>query len=189
MGRGRRIFVNNAGVACAGRVAETPLQDWDWITDINLMGVVRGCRAALPTMRASRGHLVNIASFAAIANAPGMAAYNVAKAGVLALSETLWHEEVAHGVGVSVVCPVFFTTRLLDSFRSVQLGRKALVARLMASSGVSADDVAEQVFAAVASGPFLVLTHGETRWQYRLKRLRPGLFARVLRKATRSLRG
>ncbi|KEZ77743.1 SDR family oxidoreductase [Salinisphaera hydrothermalis] len=181
------VFVNNAGVASSGTVADTPQADWDWITNINLMGVVRGCRAALPAIRASRGHIVNTASFAAIANAPGMASYNVTKAGVLSLSETLRAEERHHGVNVTVACPAFFSTNLMESFRSTTPGREVLVEKLMARSGVTADDVAGQIFDAVAAGRFLVLTHRDTRWQYRLKRLQPELFFRAVEKIARSM--
>ncbi|HET7313593.1 SDR family oxidoreductase [Salinisphaera sp.] len=185
--RGVDVFVNNAGVASSGSVADTPQADWDWIVDINLMGVVRGCRAALPALRASRGHIVNTASFAAIANAPGMVSYNVAKAAVLSLSETLRAEEHAHGVGVTVACPAFFATNLMESFRSTAPGREALVEKLMARSGVTAENVAEQIFDAVAARRFLVLTHRDTRWQYRLKRLQPELFFRAVEKTARSM--
>ncbi|MGB7755110.1 MAG: SDR family oxidoreductase [Salinisphaera sp.] len=181
------VFVNNAGVASSGTVADTPQADWDWIVDINLMGVVRGCRAAIPPLRASGGHIVNTASFAAIANAPGMASYNVAKAGVLSLSETLRAEERRNGVNVTVACPAFFATNLMESFRSTIPGREALVEKLMARSGVTAEDVADQIFEAVAKRRFLVLTHRDTRWQYRLKRLQPQLFFRAVEKTARSM--
>ncbi|WP_233544049.1 SDR family oxidoreductase [Salinisphaera sp. Q1T1-3] len=180
------VFINNAGVAGAGTVADTPAADWAWLIDINLMGVVRGTRAATPLLRASRGHLINIASFAAIANAPGMAAYNVAKAGVLSLSETVRHEEARHGIGVTVACPAFFATGLMDTFRSSRPGQKAMVEKLMQRSKVTAETVADDVFEAAAAGRFLVISHRESRWQYRLKRLQPELFARAVRKATRS---
>lgn len=181
------IFVNNAGVASSGTVADTPPADWDWLIDINLMGVVRGCRAALPAIRASRGCIVNTASFAAVANAPGMVSYNVAKAGVLSLSETLRAEEYANGVSVTVACPAFFATNLMDSFRSTTPGREALVEKLMARSGVTAEDVADQIYNAVAARRFLVLTHRDTRWQYRLKRLQPELFFRVVERVARTM--
>lgn len=181
------VFVNNAGVASSGTVADTPQADWDWLVDINLMGVVRGCRAALPAIRAARGHIVNTASFAAIANAPGMASYNVAKAGVLSLSETLRAEEYANGVGVTVACPAFFATNLMDSFRSTTPGREALVEKLMARSGVTAENVADRIHDAVAARRFLVLTHRDTRWQYRLKRLQPDVFFRVVERVARTM--
>ncbi|WP_348762509.1 SDR family oxidoreductase [uncultured Salinisphaera sp.] len=180
------VFVNNAGVASAGTAAETTPEDWEWLLDINLMGVVRGTRAALPLLRESRGRLINIASFAAIANAPGMASYNVAKAGVLSLSETVRGEEHRFGVGVTVACPAFFATNLMDNFRGAEPGQKDMVQKLMSRSSVTADTVADDIFEAAAAGRFLVISHRESRWQYRLKRLHPDMFFQAVRKATRS---
>ncbi|MES1950608.1 short chain dehydrogenase [Salinisphaera sp. S4-8] len=183
---GLDIFVNNAGVSNAGGVVDTPLEDWDWMLDINLMGVVRGARSALPMLRESRGHLVNIASFAAIANAPGMAAYNVAKSGVLSLSESIRGEEYDNGVGVTVACPAFFATNLLDSFRGTNERQRAMVEKLMRRARVSAEDVADDIYAAVRDKRFLVISHRDSRWQYRFKRVSPEGFFMAVRKATRS---
>ena len=180
------VFVNNAGVASAGTTAETSLEDWQWLLDINLMGVVRGTRAVIPLLRESRGHLINIASFAAIASAPGMASYNVAKAGVLSLSETVRGEEYRFGVGVTVACPAFFATNLMDNFRGSEPGQKDMVQKLMSRSRVTADTVADDIFEAAAAERFLVISHRESRWQYRLKRLQPEMFFQAVRKATRS---
>lgn len=183
---GLDIFVNNAGVSSAGTVVDTPLADWQWLLDINLMGAVHGSRAALPALRASRGHLINIASFAAIANAPGMAAYNVAKAGVVSLSETIRGEEYDNGVGVTVACPAFFATNLLDSFRGTDERQRATVDTLMRRARVSAADVADDIHRAVREGEFLVISHRTARWQYRLRRLSPERFFDAVPKATRS---
>lgn len=181
---GLDIFVNNAGVAGAGTVTDSDLEDWRWMLDINLMGVVHGSRAALPLLRESQGHLVNIASFAAIASAPGMAAYNVAKAGVVSLSESLRGEELENGVSVTVVCPAFFETNLLETFRGGEQQR-ATVAKLMTNSGVAAADVVEDIVRAVRDNRFLVLCHKSSRQQYWLKRLAPERFFRAVYKATR----
>jgi NAD(P)-dependent dehydrogenase (short-subunit alcohol dehydrogenase family) len=183
---GLDVFVNNAGVSSAGSVADTPLADWDWMLDINLMGVVRGSRAALPMLRASRGQLVNIASFAAIANAPGMAAYNVAKSGVLSLSESIRGEEHDNGVGVTVACPAFFATNLLESFRGTNARQRATVDKLMRRATVSAADVADDIHRGVRDGQFLVISHRTARWQYRMKRLSPQTFFNAVLKSTRT---
>ncbi|MES1924109.1 SDR family oxidoreductase [Salinisphaera sp. T31B1] len=180
------VFVNNAGVSSAGTVVETAIEDWDWMLDINLMGTVRGARAMLPLLRRSRGHLVNTASFAAIANAPGMAAYNVAKAGVLSLSESIRGEEHANGVGVTVACPAFFATNLLESFRGTNDRQKAMVRKLMERAKISASDVAAAIHQAVIDDRFLVIPGRTARWQYRMKRLSPETFFDAVLKATRS---
>jgi NAD(P)-dependent dehydrogenase (short-subunit alcohol dehydrogenase family) len=182
--RGVDVVVNNAGVGAAGSVVETPMSDWQWMLDINLLGVVRGCRTFVPMLLAARsGHVVNVASFAAIASAPGMVAYNVAKAGVLSLSESLRAEVFDEGVDVTVACPAFFQTNLLDSFRSPDPGVKAKVMRLMQRARINADDVADDIYHAVVTRRFLVISHDDARWQHRLKRVAPELFYREVRKA------
>jgi NADP-dependent 3-hydroxy acid dehydrogenase YdfG len=172
--------VNNAGVACAGSIAETSLEDWRWTLNIDLMGVVRGCRAFLPVLlEQGHGHIVNVASFAGIANAPRMGAYSAAKAGVISLSETLRAELAGTPVKVSVVCPAFFKTNLMDSARAPD-DAKAMANKLMAAATQSADDVAAIVFREIQRGSFLILpTHGE-RGRWRVKRFAPEMFFRKL---------
>lgn len=104
------VIVNNAGVASGGFFGELSLEDWDWQIAINLMGVVKGCKAFLPLLERSKGKIVNIASMAALMQGPAMSNYNVAKAGVVALSESLLVELALVEVGVHVVCPSFFQT-------------------------------------------------------------------------------
>ena len=102
---GLDILVNNAGIATGGRIDVESLDEWDRVVDINLMGVVRGCRAFTPLFKKQRsGHIVNTASAAGLVHPPMMSSYNTVKAGVVALSETLSHELHPYGVTVSVVC-------------------------------------------------------------------------------------
>jgi NAD(P)-dependent dehydrogenase (short-subunit alcohol dehydrogenase family) len=182
------VVVNNAGIAAAGTVQATPLADWEAVIDINLLGVVRGCRTFVPMLLSQRsGHVVNIASFAAIAAAPGMAAYNVAKAGVVSLSESLRAEVFDEGLDVTVACPAFFRTNLLESFRGPDPAAKVTVARFMDHAKVTADDVANDIFEAVMNGRFLVISHPDARWQYRIKRAAPELFYREVRRKMKRL--
>lgn len=112
------LVINNAGVAVGGAVGEVPLADWDWIMGINLWGVIYGCHYFLPEMRArGRGHILNVASIAAFACAGEMGPYNVTKAAVVALSETL-AGELSGDLGVTVLCPFFFKTNIAKSARS-----------------------------------------------------------------------
>lgn len=176
---GLDVLVNNAGVASGGRFERIDLADWDWIWEINLKGVVRGCRTFVPLFKEQRsGHLVNVASLAAIMNLPGMASYNVTKAGVLSLSETLRHELEPYGIATTVVCPAYVKTNIGDRMRSPDPGAAKVMAKLMESSTVTADDVADQVFDAVARKRFLVLTHPDGRRSARLKRYLPALVDR-----------
>lgn len=192
------VLINNAGVATAGTVIDSPLAQWQWVLDINLLGCVRGSRVLAPLLAAQRdGHIVNVASFAGIANPPAMASYNVAKAGVISLSETLRAEMAPFDVGVSVACPAFFKTRLMETSQAQaqetaaedaadalapQMGK--IVGKLMDKASVTAEDVAEDIARAVLGNRFLVITHPDARRQYHLKRLAPEMFFAMVRRST-----
>lgn len=176
------VVVNNAGIASAGSVVESRYSDWDTTMDINLMGVVRGCRELVPLLIAQgAGHVVNTASFAAIATPPGMAAYNVSKAAVVALSESLRAEIIDQGVDVSVACPSFFKTNLADSMISPDPAMKAVTEMIMARMPVSAEDVADDIYHAVMKRRFMVITHKDSRLQWRMKRAAPEFFYKMVR--------
>lgn len=180
---GLEVLVNNAGVAAAGDVEETSLEDWAWVLDIDLMGVVRGCHQFAGLMKRQKsGHIVNVSSFAGIAGLPFIAAYGVAKAGVIALSEALRAEMHPHGVGVTVACPAFVKTGLLETFRATRPDAHAKVARWMETSGVSAEQVAEEIARAIGDKRFLLLTHGQTRGPWRLKRWFPETYFKMVAK-------
>lgn len=171
------IVVNNAGVAAAGRIEETSIADWEWILDINVLGVVRGCKVFTPLFKTQgHGHFVNIASMAGLMLAPLMGSYNVSKAGVIALSETLRQELGDDGIGISCVCPAFFQTNLTQSMRSDIPGIQQNVNKLMKRSNVTADDVAEAIHGAVAKGDFWVLPHTNERRLWYVKRYTPKVF-------------
>jgi NAD(P)-dependent dehydrogenase (short-subunit alcohol dehydrogenase family) len=171
------VLVNNAGVAAAGTVLDTTMEDWRWMLEINLLGAVRVTHAFLPMMEeAKSGHVINVASAAGIVQSPGMASYNVAKAGMIALSETLRAEVAGYGVGVTVVCPSFFTTNLMESYRGPNEGARDLAAKLMDRSRLDAGDIAAAIVRGYRSEDFFVFGHNEARMAYHLKRFFPGLF-------------
>ncbi len=176
------VIVNNAGIASAGTVVESRYSDWDTTLDINLMGVVRGCRELVPLLLAQgAGHVVNTASFAAIATPPSMAAYNVSKAAVVALSESLRAEVIDAGVDVSVACPSFFKTNLTESMISPDPAMKRVTEMIMERMTVSAEDVADDIYTAVMKRRFMVITHKDARMQWRMKRAAPELFYKMVR--------
>jgi len=182
---GLEVLVNNAGVAAAGNVEDTSMEDWAWVLDIDLMGVVRGCHQFAGMMKQQKaGHIVNISSFAGLAGLPFISAYGVAKAGVVALSEALRAEMHPYGVGVTVACPAFVKTGLLDTFRSTRSDTLATVTRWMETSGINAEQVAGDIAKAVRDNTFLLLTHDETRKAWRLKRWLPERYYRMVAKRT-----
>ena len=187
---GLDVMVNNAGVAVAGPLEDTPAADWRWIVDINLLGVAWGCRAALPHLRAARSGLVlNVASSAGFAGAPQMSAYNATKAAVIAITETLAAELDGTAVQASVAMPGFFSTHLLDSMRA-PAEQRAMARRIMDSAGLDARDAARAILGAAAAGALHIVWPGRYRLAWRLKRLFPAWFVRrVARLGDRRLPG
>jgi NAD(P)-dependent dehydrogenase (short-subunit alcohol dehydrogenase family) len=169
------LLVNNAGVSMGGDVGQLPLEDWEFIININVYGPIYGCHTMIDWMKLnSRGaHIVNVASLAAIASAPGMAAYNVTKAGVLALSETLYSELKPHNIGVTVVCPDFFATNICHAARFQTNEQKRLAHQLMKETKLSADDVAARVMRAIDRKRLYVFVPTLADLIWRLKRLMP----------------
>ena len=168
------VVINNAGVAQMGGIAETSLADWQWAVDINLLGVVRGCKVFAPLLRTQGGgQLVNIASMAGLVHMPNAAAYNATKAAVVALSETLQLELEPDGIRVSVVCPAFFRTDLARNMRAANPQLEGMTKRLVERARIGADEIAERIFAGIERGDPHILTHPEARRFWRLKRMLP----------------
>jgi len=173
---GLDVLVNNAGVAVAGPIDVTSTDDWNWIVGINLLGVVWGCRAAVPVLRRQGSGLVlNIASSAGFAAPPQMAAYNATKAAVIALSETMAAELAGTGIQTSVAMPGFFRTHLLDHMRAPP-EENALAHQLMDHSGHDPDEAAHALLAAAAAGDLYIVWPPEYRMAWRLKRWFPVWF-------------
>src|SRR5687767_14435919 len=171
---GVHVVCNNAGVSPLDPVWENSVADWQWILGVNLWGVIHGVRAFAPYLIAvNEGHIVNTASVAGLISPPGSGAYNVTKHAVVALSETLHHDlrERNSAVGVSVLCPAYVPTAIVDSERSrpknlpasekskETRAREAMLRKAVTSGKVSADQVAQAVVAAVKKERFYILTH------------------------------
>ena len=175
------VVVNNAGVAQMGGIAETTLDDWRWAVDINLLGVVRGCKVFAPLLRTQGGgQLVNIASMAGLVHMPNAAAYNATKAAVVALSETLQLELEPDDIRVSVVCPAFFRTDLAKHMRAATPELEGMTRRLIERARIGADEIAQRIFDGIQRGDPYILTHPEARRFWRLKRLLPHRIYRAL---------
>jgi NAD(P)-dependent dehydrogenase (short-subunit alcohol dehydrogenase family) len=172
------VLCNNAGVsAWGGPVEQIPPGDWDWVIGVNLMGVIHGIAAFLPLIKAQGegGHVLNTASMAGLLSGPRMSPYNVTKFAVVTLSETLAAELAGTGIGVSVLCPGWVQTRINESARNrpsrfgpqrtpttEALARREQLAELL-RGGMSADDVAARVMAAIRDGDLYIFTHPEMR--------------------------
>ena len=171
---------NNAGVGSGGLIWENSAKDWEWVLGVNVMGVAHGVRVFTPMMLAAaaqdpawQGHIVNTASMAGLLNAPNMGIYNVSKHAVVALSETLYQDLalVTDQISASVLCPFFVPTGISQSHRNrpadtapekptrSQLIGQAMSDKAVGSGRVSAADVAQKVFDAMAAGQFYIYSH------------------------------
>lgn len=174
------IVINNAGISSGGSLLDSSMREWREILEINLLGVVRGCQAFLPGMlERGSGSVLNIASFAALAGAPSVMSYGVAKGAVLTLSEQLRAELHGTGVSVSVACPAFFQTNLLQGFHGSD-AVKAYAAKMMARSSDTLDDVADRIFEHFGNGRFLILPTRGAAAHWRLRRWLPSVYFRQL---------
>jgi NAD(P)-dependent dehydrogenase (short-subunit alcohol dehydrogenase family) len=177
---GADLVINSAGIAAAGRFEDIPAEDFDATVAVDLGGVANGCRAFAPYLReAGARHLVNVASAAAVAAAPYMAPYNAAKAGVVALSETLYGELAGAGVHVAVVMPTFFKTGIAEAQRSDEAFRQ-LTRRLMENSGLSAEEAARRTLRAAGKDRIHILFPWQAKWVWHLKRFFPAIYMRRL---------
>lgn len=172
------LLVNNAGVAGAGNVGEFSLENWHWIININLWNGIYGCHTFVDWLKSNpRGaHIINTASMAAVASAPGMAGYNVSKAGMVSLSETLYSELKPANVGVTVVCPSFFPTNLLKDGRFHTPDLKELAEKAFAQATFTAEHVADRAIRAMQRKQLYVMEPASARFQWRFKRLLPERF-------------
>lgn len=178
---GLDVLVNNAGVASGGRIDRSTMEEWQLVTDINLFGVVRGCRTFAPVFKQQRaGHIVNVASIAGLAHPPGMASYNAVKAAVVALSETLTHELAPYGVCTSVVCPSFFKTNLAASLRGSDRDVESKAAQLIEGSSLTADDIAAEVVAGIERQDRIILPDEVARATYQRKLNDPDTYDQLM---------
>ena len=171
---------NNAGVGAGGLVWENSVADWDWVLGVDLMGVVHGVRLFTPMMLEAaakdpnyRGHITNTASMAGLLTAPNMGIYNAAKAAVVSLTETLYHDLnlVTDQIGASLLCPYFVPTGITSSERNrqnapqaAQLTKSQLIGQAMSNKAVSsgkitAGEIAHRVFDAISANQFYVFSH------------------------------
>lgn len=174
------LVINNAGVGAGGTgIGETEIEDWNWVLGINLWGPIHGCHVFAPVLReAGYGGIINVASAAAFGAAPGMAAYNVSKAGVLSLSETLAAEMSGSGVHVTVLCPTFVKTNIVDSGRITDRSTQ-MADRLMRWTGFSPERVARAALDTLDRGGLYCMPQPDARIGWGIKRFTPTVYTRA----------
>jgi NAD(P)-dependent dehydrogenase (short-subunit alcohol dehydrogenase family) len=173
------VLCNNAGVSRAGPIETIAASDWDWVIGVNLKGLIHGLQLFLPHMKAhgEAGHIVNTASINGVAGAPLAGPYSATKFAVVGLSEVLAAELAETPIGVSVLCPSWVKTRMLDNGRNrptcfggpikldadnANAERNARYAKAL-ESGLDPAHVAQLVIGAIEARRLFVFTHAETR--------------------------
>jgi NAD(P)-dependent dehydrogenase (short-subunit alcohol dehydrogenase family) len=173
------VVCNNAGVAAAGGIDNISLDNWRWVLDVNLMGVLHGIRSFLPHIRAhgEGGHIVNTASMAGMAGGLGFSPYTASKFAVVGMSEGLAAQLKPFGIGVSVLCPSYVRTGIGESGRNrperygtaATLDPASPAAVMVAEitrrleAGLAPDAVAARVLKAIRGDELYVFTHADSR--------------------------
>ncbi|MCC2639346.1 MAG: Short chain dehydrogenase/reductase family oxidoreductase [Moraxellaceae bacterium] len=173
------LVINNAGVGIGGRpIGEISIEDWQWTVNVNMWGVVHGCHVFAPKLRAlGRGGIINVCSTASFAAAPLMGPYNLTKAAVLALSETLRAELGGTGIHVTALCPTFVKTNIVQGGR-IPTSTSKVAQRLMEWTGRSPESVAVTTLNALDRNQLYVLPQIDARLIWRLKRYAPVSYSR-----------
>lgn len=183
------LLVNNAGVSSGGLIGELPVEDWRWTLEIDLFGVIYGCHVFAPMMKKQgHGKILNVASAAGLLCLPKMGAYNVAKAGVIALSETLAGELEGTGVGVTVLCPTFFQTQIVSSGRFVDEETRRMANKMMTTAR-PVEEVVAAALASVERGDLYAVPMADARWFWRLKRAVPESYRWIVGQGLKLVKG
>lgn len=169
------LLINNAGVALAKPVWETTPQDWSWIMGVNLYGVTNCLRAFIPTMLKNdeEGNIINTASMAGLLSQPGLAAYCASKHAVVTVTEGLQYDLKLRKskINAAVLCPLWVKTKIaksgdhrlnatgqnLHSVDPVSIKIESYINEAI-ENGVSAEEVANEVFSALVDNRFYILT-------------------------------
>jgi NAD(P)-dependent dehydrogenase (short-subunit alcohol dehydrogenase family) len=179
---GTDVLVNNAGIAVVGEFEKIPLDKWKLQIDINLNGVIYGCHHFVPQMRKNveGGYILNVASAAGIAALPTMSPYNVTKAGVIALSETLHVELAPARIHVTALCPTFFRTNIHTRAQAFGGDTDEKTDKLVTQAKWSAEEIAVIALDGMLAEQLYVIPQLDGRIVWRAKRLLGGSFHRGL---------
>jgi len=168
------IVINNAGVSGGGYMHEIPMERWEWIMDLNLKSVIYGCRTFIPILAAQGGgYIVNVASYFGYVSPPEASCYNLTKAGVISLSETLRTELAPQGIKVSVVMPSFFKTNLMDQLYAAGERQDKLIRGLFAKTNYPPEKIAGYIIKSINKNRLYAIPQLDARIIWRFKRFFP----------------
>jgi NAD(P)-dependent dehydrogenase (short-subunit alcohol dehydrogenase family) len=184
---GTDVLVNNAGLAVVGELGQIPVSEWQYQVEVNLMGVIWGCHYFGPKMAAQgSGYILNVASSAGLLSAPMMGPYNVTKAGVVSLSETLFAELGPRGVQVSALCPTFLRTNIHKDARSFGGNTGSATDKLVTKARWSAEEVAVVALDELLDGRLYIIPQTDGKVLWRVKRALGQTFFGAIRASLKS---
>lgn len=175
------LVINNAGVGLGGKFDEVSLEDWQWVTHVNLWGVIHGCHYFVPKFKKlGYGAIINVASAASYTAAPEMTAYNVTKSGVLALSETLSAELKKSKIRINVLCPTLVPTNIIKNGRIPSRYSKLADHALMNFAMTTSDSVAKLTLNRLDQGKLYTIPQLDAKLFWLMKRVSPTLYNKFL---------
>lgn len=175
------LLVNNAGVGDGGKFEEYSLDNWEWMVRINQFGVLYGCYHFIPTFKKQQsGQIMNIASIAGVSCAPQMGAYNMTKAAVIAISETLYGELMDDNIRVSCVMPSYFKTNIAEGVRGGDRIKK-ITQTFIERSGFQATEIAQEILVRAGKGELYIILPKAARKIWLLNRLMPTRFRKIVK--------
>lgn len=180
---------NNAGILIFGEARDASIDDWRRVIDLDLYGVVNGVVAAFPRMvEQGFGHIVNTASVEGLAPFPVMGSYVASKYGVVGLSNALRAEGAALGVKVSVACPGYVTTKIIETSKMVKINRDKILASLTDSMGISPEVCVSRILRGVERNKGTIVIGWWAKILWVLQRISPGLVYWIMRMIARQMR-
>ena len=175
------LLINNAGVGLGGKFDEVSLGDWQWCMHVNLWGVIHGCHYFVPQFKQQGfGAIINVASVAGFTAAPEMTAYNVTKASVLALSETLSAELRSANIRINVLCPTLVPTNIMKNGRLPKSYSGLADQLLMNHAFIDSEQVAKKTLNQLDANKLYTIPQPDAKLFWWMKRISPQLYAKLL---------
>jgi NAD(P)-dependent dehydrogenase (short-subunit alcohol dehydrogenase family) len=171
------IVLNNAGVPACGYMEEIPASKWEWIININLKSIINSCRTFIPILKKqNNGYIVNTASYLGYISTPESTCYNMTKAGIISLSETLNVELIKDNIGVSVVMPSFFVTNFMDNLFAAGERQQKMVTTLFSKSSFTAEQVAKCIVKGIKKKKLFIIPQFDAKVLWVFKRWFPEFY-------------
>lgn len=175
------LLINNAGVGLGGKFDEVSLEDWQWCMHVNLWGVIHGCHYFVPQFKQQGfGAIINVASATGFTAAPEMTAYNVTKASVLALSETLSAELRSANIRINVLCPTLVPTNIMKNGRLPKSYSGLADQLLMNHAFIDSEQVAKKTLNQLDANKLYTIPQPDAKLFWWMKRISPQLYAKLL---------